>query len=189
MFYSSLVRQSKATPSTGSQRELKGVPKAHVGSLWQSKRSHDFQTSRISPFWHRPFFPSFITKAWLRPTALHWPTLHPDLSPRVVGALRFWGELPSASSWEQLRAMQMPGWWVPSKHTDWQFLCFCFFVYAWKTSPDSSSATSALRDMWNPDGQEEPREDSSRGTCCYNTELWSRSSVTNSAFIFLGYPE
>lgn len=33
---------------TGSQRELKFVLKAHVGSLWQSKRSHDFQTCRIN---------------------------------------------------------------------------------------------------------------------------------------------
>lgn len=161
---------------TGSQRELKGVLRAHVGSLWKSKRSHDFQTSRKSPFWHRPFFPSFLTKAWLWPMALHWPTLHPDLSPGVVRAPRFWCELLSAGSWEQLRAHQMPGWWVPSKRTDWQFLWFCFFVYACKTSPDSSSATSALRNIWNPDGQEEPLEDSSCGMCGYNTELWSRSS-------------
>lgn len=195
MFYSSLVRQRvrQHLPSyKDSQRGLKDVLKAHVGSLWQSKRSHNFQISKVSPFWHRPFFPSFTTKAWLRPMALgplHWPTLHLDLSPGMVRAPGFWCELLRASSWEQLRAYHMPGWWVPSKHTNWQFLWFCFFVNVCKTSPDSSSASSALRDIWNPDGQGELWEDSSGGTCGYNTKLWLRSSLTNSVFTFLGYPE
>lgn len=130
------------TQGTSRQRELEDAPKVHVGSLWHSKRSHDFQTSRISPSWHRLFFPSFTTKAWLRPLALgspRWPTLHPDLSPGVVRALEFLCGLLSAGSWQQLRAYQMPGWWVSSKHTDRQFLWFCFFVYARKTSPNSSS--------------------------------------------------
>lgn len=194
IFYSSLMRQSKATPPlhTSSQREVKDVPKAHVGSLWQSRRSHDFQIGRISPFQHRPFFPSFITKAWLRPLALgtwHWPTLHPDPSPGVVRALEFLCGFLSAGSWQQLRAYQMPGWWAPSKHTDRQFLWLYFFISAHKTSPNSSSAPSALGDIWSPDGQGESQQDGPGGTHGCGTELWLRSSVLSPVFIFLSDPE
>lgn len=148
----------------------------HMGSLWLNKGSHDFQPSRIGPFWHRP----------LALGALHWPALDPYLSPGAVRALEFLWGLLSAGNWQQLRAYQMPGWWVPSKHIDRQFLWFCFFVYTCKIIPDSSSAPSALRNIWSPDGQREPQEDIPTRTHGNSTELWLRTSVPSPVFISLG---
>lgn len=116
-----LVRQSKATPSI-LPRQPKRAEGCAQSTCGKSVAEQSWlPNSRVSPFWHRPFFLTSITKAWLRPMALgplQRPTLHPDPSPGVVRAPGFWRELLNVGSWEQLRVYQMPGWWVPSKHTD-----------------------------------------------------------------------
>lgn len=67
----------------------------------------------------------------------------------VVKAPGFWCELLSVSIWELLRAYPrcQGDEFLPN------ILWFCFFVNVCKIIPTSSSATPALRDIWNPDGE------------------------------------